>query len=78
MLRIKPTFYLYINKINKQTKKNITNKYIEQITHCVLADITENSKQAELDNIKGGEVNEKVLSFSNISVTIRPQNGMEV
>lgn len=60
MLRIKPTFYIYTNEINEQIKKSIKNKYIEQIAQCVLTDITENSEKAELDNIKDGELDEKV------------------
>jgi len=60
MLKLKTTFYLYNNEINEQIKKSITSKYIEQIAQCILTDITKNSEQAEINNIKGGEEGEKV------------------
>ena len=60
MLKLKTTFYIYNSEISDQIKKSITSKYIEQIAQCALTDITENSEQAGLDNIKDGEEGEKV------------------
>lgn len=60
MLKLKQTFYLHNNEITDQMRKSIINKYIEQLGKCVLADITENSGQADAGNIKGGKDNEEV------------------
>jgi len=49
MLELKPVFHNYNYKISKQIKKRIAEKFIEQISQCVLSDILNTLKQSEIE-----------------------------